>query len=94
MAQSDLKQQSRIYGQGVVRKSPPTYVVATRECIRTGGYVGCVRDLAGAYTQGETLEELNCNIKEVIALVKEEDVNPSIKITNEFVSEEEFHSID
>ena len=39
----------------------------------TGLYVAYVPDLPGAHTQAETLEELNKNLKEVVALVLEDD---------------------
>ena len=37
-------------------------------CPDTGLYVGYVPGFPGAYSQGETLEELNDNLKEVIAI--------------------------
>lgn len=38
----------------------------------TGLYVGYVPGLAGAHSQGETLEELNVNLREVIAMLLED----------------------
>ena len=38
----------------------------------TGFYVGSVPGIPGAHTQGETLDELQANLKEVIALCLEE----------------------
>jgi predicted RNase H-like HicB family nuclease len=36
-----------------------------------GGYVALVPALPGCHTQGETLEEAECNVKEAIALYLE-----------------------
>lgn len=38
----------------------------------TGVYVGYVSGFAGAHSQGETLEELNANLREVIAMLLED----------------------
>jgi predicted RNase H-like HicB family nuclease len=38
----------------------------------TGFYVGTVPGIPGAHTQGETLDELQVNLKEVLALCIEE----------------------
>ena len=38
-------------------------------CKDTGLYVGYVPGSAGAHSQGETLDELNRNLKEVIAML-------------------------
>ncbi len=38
-------------------------------CKDTGLYVGYVPGFAGAHSQGETLDELNKNLKEVIAML-------------------------
>jgi predicted RNase H-like HicB family nuclease len=42
----------------------------------TGLYVGIVPSLPGAHTQAATLDELMPNLKEVVALVLEEDASP------------------
>ena len=34
-----------------------------------GGYIGLVKELAGANTQGRTLRETRTNLKEAVALV-------------------------
>jgi len=39
--------------------------------LETGLYVGYVPGFPGAHSQGETLEELNENLKEVIAMLAE-----------------------
>ena len=44
----------------------------------TGVYVGCVPGFPGAHSQGETLDELNRNLKEVIALLLE-DGDPQLE---------------
>jgi predicted RNase H-like HicB family nuclease len=36
-----------------------------------GGYIGFVKELAGANTQGRTLHEVRNNLKEAVALVLE-----------------------
>ena len=38
-------------------------------CPDTGLYVGYVPGFPGAHSQGETLEELNGNLREVIAMI-------------------------
>ena len=44
----------------------------------TGVYVGYVPGFPGAHSQGETLDELNRNLKEVIALLLE-DGDPQLE---------------
>ena len=41
------------------------------KCLDTGLYVGYVPGFPGAHSQGETFEELNENLKEVVALLLE-----------------------
>ena len=41
-------------------------------CKDTGLYVGYVPGFAGAHSQGETLDELNRNLTEVIAMLLED----------------------
>ncbi len=48
----------------------------------TGLYVGYVPGFPGAHPQGETLDELRRNLKEVIEMLLEEDVPP---VETEFV---------
>lgn len=57
-----------------------TYVIEF--CKDTGLYVGYVPGFAGAHSQGETLDELQENMKEVIELLLE-DSQPVIE--SEFV---------
>lgn len=48
-----------------------TYTAVVERCSATGLYVGHVPGLAGAHSQGETLEELATNLREVVELVLE-----------------------
>lgn len=55
------------------RRSHPISAAAVIErCPDTGFYVGYVPGFPGAHSQGETLEELNRNLKEVIELLLED----------------------
>ena len=40
-----------------------------QRCPDTGPYVGYIPVVSGTHSQGETLEELNGNLKEVIAMI-------------------------
>ncbi|WP_423928412.1 type II toxin-antitoxin system HicB family antitoxin [Candidatus Palauibacter sp.] len=51
-----------------------TYTAVVERCPDTGLYVGYVPGFPGAHSQGDTLEELNRNLKEVIALLLDEGV--------------------
>lgn len=42
------------------------------KCPDTGLYIGYVPGFPGAHTQGETLDELNKNLKEVIEMLLED----------------------
>lgn len=46
-----------------------TCTAVVERCPDTGFYVGHVPGFPGAHSQGETLEELNCNLKEVISMI-------------------------
>ncbi len=46
-----------------------SYTAVVERCPDTGLYVGYVPGFPGAHSQGETLEELNDNLKEVIAMI-------------------------
>ena len=48
-----------------------TYTAVVERCPITRLYVGYVPGLPGAHSQGETLDELNDNLREVIALLVE-----------------------
>ena len=49
-----------------------TYTAVIEQCPDTGLYVGYVPGFPGAHTQGETLDELNRNLREVIEMLLEE----------------------
>lgn len=49
-----------------------TYTAVIERCPVTRLYVGYVPGLPGAHSQGETLEALNDNLREVIALALED----------------------
>lgn len=49
-----------------------SYTAVIERCSDTGLYVGYVPGFPGAHSQGETLDELNRNLKEVLELLLEE----------------------
>ena len=49
-----------------------TYTAVIERCPETRLYVGYVPGFPGAHSQGETLEELNVNLREVIELLLED----------------------
>ena len=46
-----------------------SYTAIVERCPDTGLYVGYVPGFPGAHSQGETLDELNDNLKEVTAMI-------------------------
>lgn len=48
------------------------YSAVIERCPRTGLLVGFVPGFAGAHSQGETLDELNRNLSEVISMLLED----------------------
>jgi predicted RNase H-like HicB family nuclease len=48
------------------------FTAVVERCPETGLYVGFVPGFPGAHSQGETLDELNRNLREVIELLLEE----------------------
>ncbi|NKC12510.1 MAG: type II toxin-antitoxin system HicB family antitoxin [Gammaproteobacteria bacterium] len=58
------------------------YTAVIEHCRDTGLYVGYVPGFSGAHSQGETLEELNANLREVISMLLE-DGTPNME--TEFV---------
>jgi len=48
-----------------------TYTAVIEKCPDTGLFVGYIPGMRGAHSQGETLDELNRNLKEVLELVLE-----------------------
>jgi predicted RNase H-like HicB family nuclease len=49
-----------------------SFTAVVERCPDTGLYVGYVPGFPGAHSQGESLEELNRNLKEVIEMLLEE----------------------
>ena len=49
-----------------------TYEAVIERCLDTRYFVGYVPGLPGAHAQGETLDELHANLREVITLLLEE----------------------
>ena len=59
-----------------------SYTAVIEHCPATGLYVGFVPGFAGAHSQGESLDELQNNLREVIEMLLE-DGEP--KLESEFV---------
>ena len=59
-----------------------TYTAVIEKCPDTDLYVGYVPGFPGAHSQGETLDELNQNLKEVIEMLLD---NEDPKIEGEFI---------
>ena len=49
-----------------------TFNAIVERCAETGLYVGYVPGFSGAHSQAETLDELNQNLREVIAMLLED----------------------
>ncbi|MDZ7666973.1 MAG: type II toxin-antitoxin system HicB family antitoxin [Desulfotignum sp.] len=49
-----------------------TFTAIIEKCKETGLYVGFVPGFPGAHSQGESLDELNNNLKEVIEMLLED----------------------
>jgi len=45
------------------------YMAVVERCSRTGFYVGYIPRFPGAHSQGESLDELNDNLREVVELL-------------------------
>ncbi|MGI8996653.1 MAG: type II toxin-antitoxin system HicB family antitoxin [Pyrinomonadaceae bacterium] len=48
------------------------FTAIIEKCADTGLYVGYVPSFPGAHSQGETLDELNANLREVIEMLLED----------------------
>jgi predicted RNase H-like HicB family nuclease len=59
------------------RRAMKTYTAVIERCPDTGLYVGYVPGFPGAHTQAESLDELNANLREVVAMLLE-DGEPSL----------------
>lgn len=55
-----------------------TFTAVIEKCSQTGLYVGYVPGFPGAHSQGETLDELNENLAEVVAMLVE-DGEPNLE---------------
>ncbi len=53
-----------------------TYTAVIEQCPDTSLYVGYVPGFPGAHSQGETLDELNRNLREVIEMLLEDGEPP------------------
>ncbi|HAE39674.1 MAG TPA: hypothetical protein DCG57_13735 [Candidatus Riflebacteria bacterium] len=53
------------------------FTAVVEKCKATGLYVGYIPGFPGAHSQGETLDELNMNLKEVIEMLLE-DGEPAV----------------
>jgi predicted RNase H-like HicB family nuclease len=49
-----------------------TFTAVVEKCTDTGLYVGFVPGFPGAHSQGETLDELNENLREVVTMLLED----------------------
>ena len=58
------------------------YTAVIEKCPDTGLYIGYIPGFSGAHSQGETLDELNRNLREVIKMLIEDGL-PSLE--SEFV---------
>lgn len=59
-----------------------TFTAVIEKCPDTGVFVGYVPGFAGAHSQGDTLDELNKNLREVVEMLLE-DGEPHLE--SEFV---------
>ena len=59
-----------------------TYTAVIEKDQNTSLYVGYVPGFPGAHSQGETLDELRCNLQEVIEMLLEEE---ELTLNGEFV---------
>ncbi|MBC8324043.1 MAG: type II toxin-antitoxin system HicB family antitoxin [Verrucomicrobia subdivision 3 bacterium] len=50
------------------------YTAVVEQCSETGLFVGYIPGFTGAHSQGETLEELTANLREVVAMLLEDGV--------------------
>ena len=55
-----------------------SYTAVVEKCPDTGLYVGYVPGFPGAHSQAETLDELNANLTEVVAMILEDDQEPDL----------------
>jgi predicted RNase H-like HicB family nuclease len=48
------------------------FTAVVEKCVETGLFVGYVPGFPGAHSQGETLDELNLNLREVVEMLLED----------------------
>ncbi len=65
-----------------------SYTAIIERCPDTGLYVGYVPGLPGAHSQGETIDELNANLAEVIEMLLQ-DGEPAME--SEFIGTQTVH---
>lgn len=58
--------------RATVRDMKKSFTAVVERDVETGLYVGFVPGLPGAHSQGETLDELNANLHEVVAMLFED----------------------
>lgn len=58
------------------------FTAIIERCPETGLYVGSVPGLPGAHSQGQTIDELNANLAEVIEMLLQDG---ELKLESEFV---------
>lgn len=49
-----------------------TFTAVVERCPDTGLYIGYIPGFPGAHTQGESLDEINRNLKEVLSMLLED----------------------
>lgn len=54
------------------------FTAVVEKCVETGLFVGYIPGFTGAHSQGETLDELNENLKEVVEMLLE-DGDPDLE---------------
>lgn len=59
-------------GRGKKTSAKKSFAAVIERCPDTGLYVGYVPGFPGAHSQGESLDELNDNLKEVIGMLLED----------------------
>lgn len=62
-----------------------TFTAVVERCPDTGLYVGYIPGLAGGHSQGQTLDELRENLREVIRMLQQDG---DLVIQSEFVGTE------
>jgi predicted RNase H-like HicB family nuclease len=61
------------YAIMLVEESMKVFTAVIERCPETKLYVGYVPGFPGAHSQGESLDELNANLREVIEMLLEDD---------------------